>query len=149
MCEGEEHEEGKYGDWMVVKRKKRPTRGKTRYPDDNLGAMDTIGVMNTQSTPREANSDYGRDGKRKAVNLDGAGELRAVNTQLVWPNRNQASSKGNRSELASTKSETRKPYQGKFSLDRGGVSNSNRWDKATWPINPPLHVNSPSEDKLP
>ena len=105
-------------------------------------------MMNTQSTPREANSDYGKDGKRKVVNLDGAGELRAVNTQPVWPNRNQASSKGNRSELAFTKSETRKPYQGKFSLDRGGVSNSSRWDKATWPINPPLHVNSPSEDKL-
>ncbi|KAL0012016.1 hypothetical protein SO802_007124 [Lithocarpus litseifolius] len=149
LCNGEEHKKEQYGDWMVAKRKKRSTRGRACYPNDTLGATDRIGVTSMHSAPRDVNSDSGRDGKRKDEPVVGTGELKAVNSQPLWPKRNQASSKWNRSELASTKSGPQKPYQGKISLDCDGVFNSSRWANATWPINPPLDVNTPSEDKLP
>ena len=87
--DGEEHEKEEYGDWMVVKKNKRPTRGNSRYPTDTLGATDRIGVMSTQRAPRDVNSDNGRDGKRKANSVDGVSELRVVNSQPLWPNCNQ------------------------------------------------------------
>ena len=77
-CNSEEHGKGKYGDWMVVKRKKRPTQGRSRYPSDNLRATDRIGVKHTLSTPQDVNFEYGKDGKRKVVLGNDVEELRAV-----------------------------------------------------------------------
>jgi len=112
-CDGEEHGKEKYDDWMAVKRKKRPTWERSHYPSDTLGAMDRIGVTNMLSTPQDMNYDYGKGGKRKVVPVNDVDELRAVTSQPSWPNCKQTSSKGKRSELASTKNGPRKPYQGK------------------------------------
>ena len=54
---------------MVVKLKNRLLRGSSRKPNATLGVTDRnvlIANWNTQRTPRDTNSNRGRDGKRKA-----------------------------------------------------------------------------------
>ena len=101
---------------------------------------------NTQRTPRDTNSDKGRDGKRKANSGDGTGEQRVVNSQLTQSHRNQVSSKGNKSELALNKSGPLKLNQSKSSLDHGEFFNSSRWGSDTCLTN---LLNTSSKGNLP
>ena len=74
---------------------------------------------NTQRTPRDTNSNKGKDGKRKANSGDGTGKQRVINSQLTRSHCNQVISKGNKSELALNKSGPLKLNQSKSSLDHG------------------------------
>ena len=68
---------------MVVKRKNRPLRGSSLKPNATLGVTDRNGVTanwNMKMTPRDTNSNKGRDGKRKVDSGNGTGEQRVVNS---------------------------------------------------------------------
>ena len=134
---------------MVVKRKNRPLWGSSLKPNATLRVTDRNGVTanwNMQRTPRDTNSDKGRDGKRKADSGDGTGEQRVVNSQLTQSHRNQVSSKGNKSELALNKSGPLKLNQSKSSLDHGEFFNSSRWGSDTCLTN---LLNTSSKGNLP